>query len=101
LANFCEGLEHKVLFPTNPKVRTKWFQVKNGIDIVEVALRNQTLTINSGCKKTISQLNEYAWDDKGEPDKKSCDPHLLDALRYAFIRGYIYYSKERVTNYGI
>lgn len=101
LAKLCPGLEGKVFFPTNNKIRTKWFKVKNGLDIMEVAFRNRDLAIHESCTETIDSLNKYAWTDDGEPDKKAHDPHLLDALRYSYIRGYNYYTKERVENYGI
>jgi len=73
----------------NPKYK----QVAYGITAVYEALKTRKLLVSTGAGKVIRDIHSYSYNDKGDPDKAAYDSHLLDALRYAWIRISIFYAK--------
>ena len=72
----------------NPKYK----QVSYGITAVYEALKTRKLVVSTAAVKVIRDMHNYAYNDKGEPDKVTYDSHLLDALRYAWIRISVFYA---------
>ncbi|MEV6569939.1 PBSX family phage terminase large subunit [Streptomyces sp. NPDC051577] len=61
--------------------------VKDGIRSVSVALGSNLLSVHRSCKGLLSELPNYAWDEKaaanGTDQPLKVDDHSVDALRYA------------------
>lgn len=73
-----------VVWPTQDH---RWKRVAEGVRLVDEALRMDVLSVSPACPRTLRDAQRYVWDDQGsEPDKSAYDAHLLDALRYVFIR---------------
>jgi hypothetical protein len=67
--------------------RAKWYAVTAGITLLIEAFATQRLRVGEENSELIQDLRRYTWKVRGsEPDKKAYDSHLLDALRYVFIR---------------
>lgn len=56
-----------------------------GILTVLQRMRNGQLLIFESLKKTQAEIQKYAYDEKGVPQKK--DDHLMDAMRYLVMSG--------------
>lgn len=63
----------------------RWKPVSAGIALLYDAFQSSRLVISPDAKVLITDLELYQY-TAGEPDKKSHDPHCLDALRYVWIR---------------
>lgn len=66
--------------------RAKWFPVSAGVLLLQAAFKTGRLKVSPKCKGVIKDLGAYVAGDNGEPDKAQYDSHLLDALRYGWIR---------------
>lgn len=69
-----------------PHAKRKYFEVEQGVALVEQALRLGLLKICKKCSELVVELNSYKRKDDGTIDKKGYDAHLLDATRYCWIR---------------
>lgn len=74
--------------PTGEGVREDWRHVMVGVALVREGFVLERLVISPECRHVIESLQLYSYGDNDEPDKKIHDPHVLDALRYGWIRIY-------------
>lgn len=83
-----------MLLPPGPP-RAQFKSVSYGITTLYEALKIRKLVISANAVKIIRDMHNYVYDHNGEPDKKAYDSHLLDALRYAWIRMSIVYMIDK------
>lgn len=73
-------------FPVGDRT-TKWYYIQPGIDMMSLNFSRKELMICEHLELIQHDLVKYLYNDKGtKPDKTKYDPHLLDALRYVWIR---------------
>ena len=66
--------------------QTKWGPVSAGCTLLQEHFKTRKLLVSPECVKIIADTGKYVAGKDGEPDKKVYDSHLLDALRYVWIR---------------
>jgi len=66
--------------------KSKWFKVAAGVNMLRQAFKVKSLAVSPKCRLLLKDMGNYMIGDDGEPDKTRYDSHLLDALRYCWIR---------------
>lgn len=85
-ASELQGRGIQVWKPHGEKGRAAWKSVHAGMTLLDEAFRAGRVKISPRAEGIERDLGLFVKDPSGTPDKKRYDSHLLDALRYVWIR---------------
>ena len=87
LADVLRKAGYTVHQPASGAAKSKWFKISPGVMLLYEAFKSERLKVSKACEKVQKDLRLYTYGEKGDdPDKNVHDAHLLDALRYGWIR---------------